>query len=67
MRKLEDECVGCKDLGLHCFGDSCPNKDVPHFYCDECGDETTLYDTEYGELCADCLLEKFHKIDGSEW
>lgn len=67
MRKLEDECVGCKDLGLPCFGDSCPNRNVTRFYCDRCGEEDTLYHyDEYTELCQDCLLKEFSIVEGSE-
>ena len=34
----EDECVGCpKELG--CMGNACPNRNVPHYDCDECGEE----------------------------
>lgn len=67
MKQIENECVGCKDVGLYCLGLTCPNRNVVHFYCDECGCEETLYDTEFGELCADCLLTKFPKVEGSEW
>lgn len=66
MKQIENECVGCKSLGLHCIGILCPNRNVSHYYCDECGDETTLYKTEYGELCEVCLLKKFPKVEGSE-
>ena len=67
MIRVENDCVGCEDIGLHCIGYPCRYKQVKRYYCDECGDETTLYDTEYGELCRDCLLEKFDIIEGSEW
>lgn len=67
MRATENECVGCTDLGLHCLGDSCPNRSVVRFYCDECGIEETLYETEYGELCSSCLLKMFPIVQRSEW
>lgn len=63
MRKTENECVDC---GLLCFS-YCQYLNVTRYYCDECGDEGTLYETEYGELCAQCLLKKFPKVEGSEW
>lgn len=63
MRIIGNECVDC---GLPCFI-SCPYLNVTRYYCDECGDETTLYETEYGELCEICLLKKFPKVEGSEW
>ena len=66
MKKLENECVGCTDLGLHCLGASCRNRNVPHFYCDECGEETKLYKYDGEELCEDCLLDRFAVVDGSD-
>ncbi len=59
MIKYENECVGCPpEMG--CLGDGCPNRNVPRYYCDRCGDEfypeeLFLYD---GEMwCKDCLTE----------
>lgn len=63
MKVTENECVDC---GLPCFN-SCRYLNVTRYYCDECGDESTLYETEYGELCEVCLLKKFPKVEGSEW
>ena len=65
MKKIENECVGCVDIGLHCLGISCPNKNVIHFYCDRCGEETTLYYYDGEEICKDCLLEEFEIVEGS--
>lgn len=67
MRKIENECVCCpSELG--CLGNSCSNKNVVRFYCDRCGNETTLYDFGGEELCQHCLLEEFDIIEGSdEW
>lgn len=60
MMKIENDCVscpqGCIDCGL---------KRVAHYYCDECKTEETLYHYEDKELCADCLLKKFEKVEGS--
>lgn len=64
MRIHTNECVGCQ---LPCIYSSCPYYDVVRFYCDECGDEITLYDTEYGELCESCLLKKFPVIEDSRY
>ena len=62
MTKYENECVGCPpEMG--CLGNSCPNRNVKHLYCDECHadcEELYLYDKE--ELCEDCLLSIFDKI-----
>ena len=61
MIRYEDECVGCSALGFPCYGAACPNKNVPHAYCDECdedvGDEE-LYEYDGEELCYDCLMNR---------
>ena len=36
MIKFENDCCDC---ALHCRGSTCRNRNVPHFYCDECEDE----------------------------
>ena len=52
MVKYEDECVGCpKELG--CMGSACPNRNVPHFYCDKCGEEVDEFYED--ALCIDCV------------
>ena len=65
---LEDECVGCpKEIG--CLGEFCPNRNVPHYYCDDCEDEfepNELYMYDGEMLCAECLLSKFEKVSESE-
>lgn len=65
MVEVRNECVGCRDLGLPCMGNECPNRSVERFYCDNCKDETDeLYDV-YGDiLCRDCLLDFFPKFTG---
>ena len=58
MMKIENDCVHC---GLPCMGDSCKYMNVPHYYCDECGDECyedEMYELEDQELCLYCLKEK---------
>lgn len=68
MVVYEDECIGCpKEIG--CLGSSCPYRDVPYLYCDECKEDVEdlyLYTDKNGfsfELCRDCLLNKFPKIN----
>ena len=53
--RIEDECVGCTDLGMYCMGSSCPNRRVERYYCDRCGAECSG-DGGFGydELCEDC-------------
>lgn len=63
MKRIEDECVGCV---LPCIGNSCPYKNVVRFYCDRCGNETTLYDYFGEDICKDCLLEEFDIVEGSD-
>lgn len=63
MKRIEDECVDCP---MGCIGDACPNKNVVRFYCDNCGEEEMLYIYDGEELCQECLLEKFDKVDGSD-
>lgn len=53
MIKYENDCVDC---GFPCLGDSCKHKNVPHYYCDSCGDEETLYYWEGGQYCEECIL-----------
>lgn len=58
MEKTFDECVGCTDLGLHCIGSTCPNRNVTRWFCDKCDeelDDVYLYDGM--ELCEDCLKD----------
>ena len=64
MIRYENECVGCPpEMG--CLGSSCPNRNVPHRYCDKCGEEIyedEIYDVEGEELCLDCLCKMFKKV-----
>lgn len=65
MIMYEDECVGCpKEIG--CYGESCPMRHVPHFYCDKCDEEfgsDELYIYEDKHLCQECLLDNFEKLE----
>lgn len=61
MIVYENECLGCTSMGMHCKGKSCPYREVPHYYCDECGeclDDIYIYDYQGEELCEECLLAK---------
>lgn len=65
MRKFENECIGCPpEIG--CLGSSCPNRNVPHYYCDKCGTEDVLYEYEDGEYCIECIEEMLPVVKGSE-
>ena len=64
MRRIEDDCVDCpREIG--CFGSSCPLKNVPHYYCDQCGDEAPLYHFNDRELCEYCVLDELEKVEES--
>ena len=63
MHKTENECVSC---GLPCWGDSCPYRNVTRYYCDKCGEETTLYHFDGEELCIECIEKSLEKVEGSE-
>ena len=63
MKRIENECVGCTSLGMHCQGSSCPNRNVVRFYCDKCGKETDLYYFDDKELCIDCIIENLEKVE----
>jgi hypothetical protein len=62
MKRIENECVGCTSLGMHCLGIGCPNREVLHYYCDECEDECDLYEYDGKELCIECIEKRLHKI-----
>lgn len=64
MQRIENECVDC---GLPCLGNSCPKRNVLHYYCDNCGNEEKLYHYDNDELCKECLLKNFEVVDGSDW
>ena len=60
MRTVEDRCVGCTSLGMHCIGSSCRTRNVEVYYCDKCGEELEeIYDVDGQELCEECLKEMF--------
>ena len=63
MRKTECECVDC---GKPCLRNACPYYEVTRFYCDECGEEETLYHYDGEELCMNCIEERLKKVEGSE-
>lgn len=67
MQRIEDECVGCTDMGLRCMGSNCPNRDVVKYYCDYCGSEEKLYHYDNLEICEECLLKQFEVVEGSDW
>lgn len=64
MVTYTDECVDCKSMGLPCYGRSCINRNVAHFYCDKCKREVDdLYDYDDKQICLDCIVKKLKKIE----
>lgn len=66
MRTVTDECCVCVTENYPCRGDSCSNRHCVHYYCDRCKDEFNPEDLyQYGgeEICANCLLEDYGKIE----
>ena len=63
MVEYEDECVGCSTIFGYCLGGACPNRNVPHWYCDECGEETYLYHFDGEELCISCIENRLERVN----
>lgn len=69
MREVVDECVGCTSMGLPCIGSGCSNRNITHYYCDRCKEEfepEELYQYENEEVCSECILKDFEKIESEE-
>ena len=60
MIEYENECCDC---GLPCLGDSCPMTHVAHYYCDECGEETKLYEYDDRQLCLSCIRDSLEPVN----
>ena len=61
--RYENECCGCAVPAYPCMGDACPNRNVRHLICDKCHEDVDdLYNTENGQLCAECVLGMFEKV-----
>lgn len=60
--EYENHCCDCAPPGYPCLGASCPNRNVPVHYCDNCGEELDeIYDVDDKELCEECLKEMFRR------
>ena len=63
MTEYENDCVGCPpEIG--CLGSTCPNRKIPHTYCDKCGDEALIYslDDDDEQLCEECMIRKLNDL-----
>ena len=56
-RRIENHCVDC---GLPCLGSSCPYRNAPVDYCDDCGDEGAKYRSDGDDLCEDCAKARIN-------
>lgn len=52
MVRYENHCCECAVPGYPCMGSSCPNVNVPVYYCDICNDDThAMCDIEGEHYC----------------
>lgn len=68
MKDYINECVGCTSMGLPCRGDSCPHRNIPVWFCDECQDQvdpSELYDVDGEDVCEECLLKRYETVERS--
>ena len=64
MVTYENECCDCAVPAYPCIGDSCPNRHVKHYYCDECKDDVEkLYRFDAEELCLDCIEKRLEVVE----
>ena len=63
MIRYENHCCECAVPGYPCRGSFCPNRNVPVYYCDKCGEEIEddIYEVDGEELCEECLKEMFRR------
>lgn len=53
----------CCDCGKPCML-FCPLRDDSYeWHCDDCGDETQLFDYDGMELCIDCIASRLEKVN----
>lgn len=60
----ENECCDCAVPGYPCLGNSCQNRNVKHYYCDDCRDDVEkLYRFDGEELCLDCVEKRLEVVE----
>lgn len=68
MIKYEDECCGCAVPAYPCMGTACPNRKVPHFYCDKCGEDVEeLFKWNGEQWCLDCIRKDLEMVKLEEY
>jgi len=56
-KREQNQCCHCATDGYPCVGERCANRRVIVYTCDMCKQVLdTLYDSEFGEVCEDCLI-----------
>lgn len=60
---ISNECCSCATESYPCRGNLCPLRNVPHLYCDDCGEEITLYYYEDEMLCLDCIKDRLDEVN----
>lgn len=64
MIEYEDNCVGCRDMGLGCRGLGCPNINVKVYICDCCGEYADeLYEYGGGQWCIECIKDDLIRVE----
>ena len=60
MKVKIDNCVDCRQPCML----FCPHRDDSYEWrCDDCGEETQLYEFDGKELCIDCIERRLEKIN----
>lgn len=62
MKRTENNCLGCKELGLPCLGNSCPNKTSEITYCDRCDRSVAEYHITGNDYCESCAEEYLKEL-----
>jgi len=68
MRVKRNDCVGCSSQFGYCIGEACRYYgEYEVLECDDCGVQSEyLYKYENKEVCENCLLEYFEKVELEE-
>lgn len=57
-------CCDCATGAYPCSGSLCPNlQPYEQIVCDDCGEETDLYEYDGAELCLSCILNSLPLAD----
>lgn len=62
MIKYENRCCSCAVPGYPCMGNSCPNINVPIYYCDICENAIALYNIDGEHYCEDHAKEYLKEV-----